>query len=65
MSLATPLLPYFLIMKLMKFLEISFFEDCDLEDTFLLNEPIKFLKKFLLYHKIGLIKLPPNGKPKL
>ena len=46
----------------MKFFEIFFFENCDLEDTSLANKPKKSVKMFLFYHKIGLIKLPPIAK---
>ena len=35
-----------------------FFEDCNSEGTSLENIPKKFIKMFLFYNKIGLIKLP-------
>ena len=44
------------------FVNQFFFEDCDLEDASLANKPIKFLKMFMFYYKIGLIKLPPIAK---
>ena len=46
----------------MKFLEICFFDNCDLGDTSLANKPKKCLKMFLFYYKNCLVKLPPIAK---
>ena len=46
----------------MKFSKICRFENCDLEDTSIANKPKKCLKMFLVFSKIGFLKLPPIAK---